>query len=50
MAFEAGNDVLLMPKDFREAYSAVLSAVRSGRISRERLDGSVARILAFKGL
>ncbi len=48
LAFEAGNDILLMPWDYREAFDGVLQAVRSGRISEERLDESVRRILRIK--
>ncbi|WP_214408645.1 glycoside hydrolase family 3 protein [Sphaerisporangium fuscum] len=44
----AGVDLLLMPPDFRKAYGAVLDAVKSGRISRARLDQSVTRLLAMK--
>ncbi|MBB4705828.1 glycoside hydrolase family 3 protein [Sphaerisporangium siamense] len=44
----AGVDLLLMPPDFRAARDAVLSAVRSGRISKERLDRSVTRLLELK--
>ncbi|WP_405144908.1 glycoside hydrolase family 3 protein [Sphaerisporangium sp. NBC_01403] len=47
-AILAGVDLLLMPPDFPKAYGAVLAAVRSGRISRERLDQSVTRLLALK--
>ena len=47
-AFLAGADLLLMPADFREAYEGILSAVRSGEISQERLDASVKRILRVK--
>lgn len=49
LAFEAGNDILLMPNDFNAAYKAVLSAVQSNRISMSRLDQSVLRILKLKG-
>lgn len=49
LAFEAGNDILLMPNDFNAAYKAVLSAVQSNRISIARLDESVRRILKLKG-
>ncbi len=49
LAFEAGNDIILMPKDFHAGYEAVLEAVRSGRISEERLNESVIRILQLKG-
>lgn len=49
LAFEAGNDILLMPENFPEAYKAVLEAVKSGRITQNRLDESVLRILSLKG-
>ncbi len=48
MAFEAGADILLMPLDIHEAYNALLDAAVSGRISAERLDQSVERILKLK--
>ncbi|GII75360.1 beta-N-acetylhexosaminidase [Sphaerisporangium rufum] len=44
----AGVDLLLMPPDLPKAYQAVLGAVRSGRITRERLDLSVTRLLTMK--
>ncbi|MBX6350066.1 MAG: glycoside hydrolase family 3 C-terminal domain-containing protein [Clostridia bacterium] len=47
-AFLAGADVLLMPPDLPGAWSAVLAAVRSGRIGEARLDASVRRILTLK--
>lgn len=47
-AFKAGNDVLTMPADLDASYRAVLSAVRSGEISRQRLDASVLKILHAK--
>mgnify|MGYP004562193275 CR=1 FL=1 len=48
MAVEAGVDMLLMPADFHTAYEAVLNAVQDGRISEERIDESVMRILRAK--
>ncbi|HBR03837.1 MAG TPA: hypothetical protein DD738_14645, partial [Ruminiclostridium sp.] len=48
MAVEAGIDILLLPNDFSKAYNAVLTAVMDGRISEERIDESVIRILALK--
>ena len=48
LAFEAGNDVLLIPENYVEAYNGLLSAVESGRITEERLDESVLRILRMK--
>jgi beta-N-acetylhexosaminidase len=47
-AIEAGADILLMPPDLDLAKSAVLSAVRSGRISEQRINDSVLRILQLK--
>lgn len=48
MALEAGADIILQPGDPGAAYRAVLAAARSGRITRARLDRSVAKILALK--
>jgi beta-N-acetylhexosaminidase len=47
-SFKAGNDVLLIPADFPASYNAMIQAVRSGEISRERLDRSVLKILRTK--
>jgi beta-N-acetylhexosaminidase len=47
-AFKAGNDLLLIPADFPASYKAMLQAVQSGEISRERLDHSVLKILKTK--
>ncbi|MGW7477477.1 glycoside hydrolase family 3 protein [Nonomuraea muscovyensis] len=44
----AGADLLLMPNDFPKAYNAVLTAAKSGRISKQRLDQSVTRLLTLK--
>lgn len=48
MTLQAGTDLLLMPRDFREAYEGVLAAVADGRLSQERIDRSVERILRAK--
>lgn len=48
MAIEAGVDMLLMPADFHSAYQAVLGAVQDGRISEDRIDESVLRIIRMK--
>ena len=48
LSIQAGVDILLMPKDLEEAYEAVLSAVRNGTISEDRIDQSVLRILRVK--
>lgn len=47
-ALEAGVDLILMPEDFEEAYEGVLQAVASGRLTEERLDQSLRRILQVK--
>ena len=47
-AFLAGADGLLMPPVPDAAYQAVLEAAKSGRISQDRLDASVRRILQAK--
>src|SRR3984885_11933938 len=48
-AFKAGNDLLVIPPDLGASYQSMLKAVRSGEISRERLDRSVPKILKIKG-
>jgi beta-N-acetylhexosaminidase len=47
-AFKAGNDMLLIPADLDASYGAMLKAVKSGEISRQRLDRSVLKILKTK--
>ncbi len=47
-AFEAGADMLLMPKDLDTAYDSILSAFERGDITEERLDSSVLRIIKLK--
>src|SRR5579884_2706462 len=47
-AFEAGVDMLLIPTDPQQAIDGMLAAVRSGEISRKRLEESVARVLDAK--
>ena len=48
LALEAGADALVMPPDPEAAIKAVLAAVQSGRLTRARIDDSVARLLAAK--
>jgi beta-N-acetylhexosaminidase len=51
LTVEAGSDLVLIshtPTLQKEAYWAVVDAVKSGRISEERIDESVTRILAAK--
>ena len=47
-AIQAGVDIVLMPEDFQEAYEGVLAAVEDGTLTEERIDESVARIIAEK--
>ncbi len=47
-AIQAGSDVLLMPRRAEDAINGVVAAVLSGRITRQRLEESVARVLAAK--
>lgn len=48
LALKAGADILLMPRDLKAAYSAVLDAVRDGSVPEARVDRSVEKILQFK--
>lgn len=48
LAFQAGADILLLPNNFQKAASGILKAVQKGEISMERLNESVARIIALK--
>ncbi len=47
-AIEAGNDVVMMPLEAEGAMDAIVAAVASGRLSRERLEQSVARLWQAK--
>ena len=47
-ALEAGADALLMPTDPDAAIKAVVAAVESGRLTRQRIQESVVKILAAK--
>ncbi len=48
MAINAGIDMVLLPPNFESTFKFVLQAVKEGRISLERLDESVLRILRAK--
>lgn len=48
IVLEAGADLILMPDDFQACYEGILRAVESGRISEERIDESVVRIIEAK--
>ncbi len=48
LSLQAGADIILGPKNFIEAFDAVLAAVESGALSEERIDQSVRRILRMR--
>ena len=47
-AMEAGHDIVLKPKDPLATIKAIAAAVRSGRISEERINASVMKLLTLK--
>ena len=47
-AFLAGADLLLMPRDYIDAFDGMVQAVESGEITGQRLEESVLRILQLK--
>jgi beta-N-acetylhexosaminidase len=47
-AFEAGHDIILKPKDPVATIAAMAAAVRSGRISEQRIDQAVRKLLTLK--
>lgn len=47
-ALEAGCDLILLPESLQGAYDAVTEAVASGRLTEERIEESVSRILQLK--
>lgn len=48
MAFQAGNDVLLMPRDLPSVVTHLKEAVEQGTISTQALETAVKRILSAK--
>jgi len=52
-AVTAGNDILIYsgePEEQAQAYNAIISAVKNGTLSEERINESVLRILTLKSL
>jgi beta-glucosidase len=47
-AFNAGVDMFMAPYAWKDLYASTLAEVRSGEISRERLEDAVRRILRVK--
>ena len=46
----AGSDMLVFSTDFQEDYGYMMDALKDGRLSRERLEEAVTRILALKAV
>lgn len=47
-SIEAGNDILVMPRDIRKIYEIVYRGVNDGKINEWRINDSVYRILVMK--
>ena len=47
-SIQAGVDIVLGPRNFTEAFDAVVAAVQAGTISEERINQSVRRILKLR--
>ena len=45
---QAGADIVLGPQNFVEAFDAVIKAVEDGRLTEQRIDQSVRRVLKLK--
>ena len=48
MALEAGCDIILMPENLEEAAKGISEAVKTGKLTEDRLNDSVTRILRTK--
>ena len=48
MAIEAGNDMILMPDNFEQAFEGVLEAVKDGTLSESQIDEAAGRVLSVK--
>lgn len=48
LAMEAGNDMILMPDDFIQAYESIYDAVKNGNLSERTVNEAVSRILKVK--
>lgn len=47
-SFNAGVDIFMVPEDWKKLWENTIAQVKSGEISRERLDDAVRRILRVK--
>ncbi|MBH1941937.1 glycoside hydrolase family 3 protein [Mobilitalea sibirica] len=48
LAVNAGIDMLMEPNSYSQAHSILIKAVKSGKITEERIDDAVSRILTVK--
>ena len=48
LAFLAGNDFILLPEHYEEAFHAIYVALEKGIISQDRLNQSLERIISYK--
>ena len=48
MAFQAGADILLMPEDYKVAFDSIYDAVQNQKISEDRINESVLKIINLK--
>ncbi len=48
LAINAGVDMLMEPSNYKEAINAIVNNVNSGKISEERINDAVSRILTVK--
>jgi len=48
LSLQAGADIILGPKNYIEAFEAVLAAVADGTLTEERINESVRRVLTLK--
>ena len=47
-SIKAGVDIVLGPRNFTEAFDAVIAAVNNGTLTEERINQSVRRILTLR--
>lgn len=44
----AGADLILMPPDYQAAFDGIMAAIKSGELTKERIDESVLRVIMLK--
>ena len=48
LSIEAGNDMILMPTDVKQAFEALKKAIKEGVLTEKQLNASVKKILSKK--